>query len=60
MKDKETTEETVVESKRVNEGFCCRCTRRKEKKCSVTNAYVARKHRCTAKIDGKKAFKYKD
>lgn len=62
-KDKEAEEVESYEqpAKKINEGLCCRCTKRnRERVCSVTGKYVARKHRCDARIDGKKCFKYKD
>ena len=57
----EKTDSGDTKSKRVNDGMCCRCTRRDcEKRCKISGNYVARKHKCDQKINGKKAFNYKD
>ncbi len=58
MKEKKETEKS--ESK-INDGLCCRCSRRNDEKiCKITGKHVARKHKCDVKVNGKKAFIYKD
>jgi hypothetical protein len=61
-KDTKKSGDTVEKtSSKINDGMCCRCTRRKEKKCKLTNKYVPRKHKCDATTkSGKIGFTYKD
>ena len=61
MKDKKEEKVDSEKSSKINDGLCCRCTKRNtEKICKITGKHVARKHKCDAKIKGKLAFSYKD
>lgn len=61
-KDKETSGDTKeTKTSKINDGMCCRCTRRKLKKCKLTDKYTPRKHKCDVKMkNGKLGFTYKD
>jgi len=51
----------VKKSSKINDGCCCRCTKRCDKMCKITGKYVARKHKCDAKMkNGKLGFSYDD